>query len=157
MVAAKPPCALFSVRSNPGSPITSSGGTPLEVPIPREVRLLLDGNQTVAFSDGAWNQTLPQLAVFDSTFVSENVHTGEAVDTEQRRSLYRVIIGAQGVGLARRIEDLDAQIRDKNTEIRDAAGDVQRHFLQGMTIDDFVALPGDPDIDAKIAFKEREH
>ncbi len=31
--------------------------------------------------------------------LTENVHAGETVDTAQKRNLYRVTIGTQGVGL----------------------------------------------------------
>ena len=148
-------CAILrSLQS--GEPAYIIGRHTLGSPGPPEVQFLLDGNRLAIFSNGAWNETLPQLAVFDSTFITENVHAGETVDTAQRRNLYRVIIGSQGVGLARRIDDLDAQIRAKNTEIRDAAAAVQRHIPQGMTIETFVGLPEDPDIDTNIAAKERE-
>lgn len=148
-------CAVLrSLQS--GEPAYIMGRRTLGRPDPPEVRLLLDGNRPATFAAGGWNESVPELAVFDSTFVTENVHAGEAVDTDQRRNLYRVIIGGQGVDLARRIEDLDAQIRAKNTEIRDATTAVQRHVPQGMPIEAFVGLPEDPDIDTKIAAKDRE-
>ena len=149
-------CAILrSLQSGESAYII--GRRTLGSPDPPEARFLLDGNRPATFSNGAWDETLPQLAVFDSTFITENVHAGETVDTAQRRNLYRVIIGSQGVGMARRIEDLDAQLRAKNTAIRDATTAVQRHVPQGMTIEAFVGLPEDPDVDTNIAAKEREH
>ena len=94
-------CAILrSLQS--GEPAHIIGRHTLGSPDPPQVRLLLDGNRPATFEDGAWNTTLPQLAVFDNTFITENVHAGETVDTAQRHNLYRVIIGSQGVGLVRR-------------------------------------------------------
>lgn len=52
------------------------------------------------FANGAWNSTVPDIAIFDSTFVSENVFSGDFVDIDHKRSLYRVIVGKAGVAPA---------------------------------------------------------
>jgi hypothetical protein len=71
-----------------------------------EVDILTD-NGNVVFRNGAWNAAFPDVAIFDGTYVSENVFAGDVVDTEHRRNLYRVIIGAQGVALANRVNELE--------------------------------------------------
>jgi wobble nucleotide-excising tRNase len=120
-----------------------------------EVQLLtINGN--ITFRDGAWNGTTPNIAIFDGTYVSENVFAGDVVATEHRRNLYRVIVGAQGVALAAHVNDLDDQIRMKNVEIRDNRAALQRHVPRNMTVEAFIALPQDPQIDAKISAKEQE-
>jgi wobble nucleotide-excising tRNase len=120
-----------------------------------EIKILLDGGMA-AFTKGAWSATVPNLAVFDSTFVSENVCSGDAVDLNHKRNLYRVIVGKQGVDLARQIEDRDAASREKSTEIREKRAAVQALVPQGLTVEAFLALEEDAAIDAKIAEKERE-
>ena len=115
-----------------------------------EVRLLL-GNGPATFSDGSWDTTMPQLAVFDDSYVTDNVYSGEAVDTAQRRNLYCVIIGSAGVALARRIEELDSQIRQKNADIREARSAFQQHMPPEIPFDEFAGLPEDPAIENKIA------
>ena len=117
---------------------------------------LLTASGPIWFRNGAWTAEFPDIAVFDGTYVSENVFAGDAVGTEHRRNLYRVIIGAQGVALAARMDALEEQIRRKNTEIRENRGLLQRHLAAGMTVDAFIALPEDQEIDAKIAAKEQE-
>src|SRR6266436_5619593 len=117
---------------------------------------LLTATGPIWFRNGAWTAQFADIAVFDGTYVSENVFAGDAVGTEHRRNLYRVIIGAQGVALAARMDTLEEQIRRKNTEIRDNRGLLQRHLAGGMSADAFIALPEDREIDVKIAAKEQE-
>ena len=147
-------CAILRSLKH-GEPAYITGRRSLGSPDQPEVRFLLDNNR-VNFNNGAWSETLPELAIFDATYVTENVHSGEAVDTEQRRNLYRVIIGSDGVALARRLDGLDAQIRHKNLEIREARAIVQRHIPQVIGFDEFIELPEDAGIDGKIAAKEQE-
>ena len=66
------------------------------------IQLLAD-NRTVSFRAGAWTETLPNFAIFDSTFIAENVFSGDAVDLEHKRNLLRVIIGKQGVNFAKEV------------------------------------------------------
>lgn len=108
------------------------------------------------FSNGKWNSTLPDLEIFDGTFVSENVYTGDAVDTEQRRNLYRFIIGEQNVSLARRVDELDSQMREISAGLRDTQSEIQRHVPRGVEFDIFLGLREDEDIDAKIQAKSKE-
>ena len=122
---------------------------------PPEIQLLT-GNGTVSFRNGAWSAAFPDIAVFDGTYVSENVFAGDVVHADHRRNLYLVIVGAQGVALAARVNDLDERIRVKNGEIREMRAQLQRHFSPSMTVEAFIALPEDPAIDEKIDAKQQE-
>ena len=122
---------------------------------PPEVQLLF-GNGNTTFCNGAWSVAFPDIALFDGAYVSENVFAGDVIDTEHRRNLYRVIIGALGVTLAGRLNNLAGQIKAKNTEIKDNRTRMQRHVPTGMTVEVFMALPEDAAIDTKIAAKEQE-
>ena len=147
-------CAILrSLQS--GEPAHVLGRTALGTDGAPEIKMLLDG-EPVTFSKGAWSATVPELAIFDSTFVSENVYSGDTVDLHHKRNLYRVIVGKQGVDLARQIEDLDAESRAKSTEIRERLAAVQVLVPQGLAVEVFLALKEDPAIDAKIAKKEKE-
>ena len=96
-----------------------------------EVELLFDSGN-VTFRNGAWNVGFPELLVFDGTFIAENVHAGDVVDIEQRRNLYRVIVGKEGVGLAIEEERLAGESRAKSTEIKAAEKAIQSHVPAGM-------------------------
>lgn len=119
------------------------------------IELLLDDNAVARFANGAWNRTLPDISIFDGTFVAENVYSGDVVDTDQRRNLYRVIIGHEGVALAEEESRLTAEARTKTTEITASGRVIQQHVPNGMTLAQFLVLPAEPGIDTTIAEHER--
>ena len=107
------------------------------------------------FDGSSWSNVYPYLEIFDNSFVTENVHSGEEVDISHRRNLYRVIIGEKGVTLARCEAKLAEESRDTTREITAATKAIQPHVPTGMTFDAFIGLPAEPDIDSKIVEKER--
>jgi len=147
-------CAILrSLQSDDATHVigrTTLGGTDLP-----EINILTDACFT-AFRQGTWTAPVPEIAIFDSTFVSENVHSGEVVSIEHRRSLYTVIVGKQGVELAQKIEVLDGKSRAKAAEISDKTSAAQAFAPRGMTVEIFIALQEDPTIADQIAAKERE-
>lgn len=118
------------------------------------IELLLEGAQA-RFDGTAWNATKPEIAIFDGVFVAENVHSGEVVDIEHKRNLYRVIVGDAGVKLAAQDADLAAESRAKTGEISTAGKAVQPHVPAGMKLDAFIALPETADIAAQIEAQAR--
>src|SRR5688500_1570264 len=91
-------CAILrSLFTN--TPAIIIGRATLGSPDAPDVQLLLGGNP-VTFRNGAWSAAYPDIAVFDGTYINENVFAGDFVDTGHRRNLYRVIIGVHGVQLA---------------------------------------------------------
>lgn len=148
-------CAILrSLQS--GDPAHVIGRTTLGNPGIPEISILFEGDRPAALNAGAWNTTIPNLTIFDSTFVSENVYSGDAVELSHRRNLYGVIVGAQGVALAQQIERYDAASREKSTEIRGKRAVVQATVPQGLTVEEFLPLQEDPEIDVKIAEKHKE-
>ncbi|MBZ0116549.1 MAG: AAA family ATPase [Sandaracinaceae bacterium] len=114
-----------------------------------EVQLRLD-SQNADFKNGTWNVALPELEIFDSTFISENVYTGEHVDAAHRKNLYEVIVGASAVAVAREIDRIDGESRATANEISrletKLRGDIQAPF----EINDFLTLPPVDDLEGKI-------
>ncbi len=119
------------------------------------VDLLLDSGNA-KFDGVNWSKTCPTLAIFDSTFISENVYSGDTVELGHRRNLYGVIVGQQGVKLMKRIKHLDADTRAKSTIIRERADALQKLVPEGMPIKFFYELKEDADIDTKIKAAEEE-
>lgn len=120
-----------------------------------EVRVLKNGD-AVTFTSSAWSGTVPEIAIFDATFVSENVFSGDFVDIAHKRSLYRVIVGRDGVALAKKIDQLDRASRDKAAEIREKATSLQALLPTNITLENFLNTEEDPGIDQRIATAEVE-
>ncbi len=117
---------------------------------------ILHAGRTLSFANGAWSETVSDLVIFDSEFVHQNVYVGDSVDHEQRKNLYRIIIGAKGVVLATKVETLDGKIREANGDIGKKRGAVEKSVPTGMSLDDFLKVAAVSDVDAKITAKESE-
>jgi wobble nucleotide-excising tRNase len=114
-----------------------------------EAEILLDTG-LARFSNGAWTATAADLEIFDTTFVSDNVFTGEHVGPEHRKNLYEVVVGASAVSLAREIDRVDAEGRRLATEIT-AAETVLRALIHApFSLDTFVDLVPESDLTEKI-------
>jgi wobble nucleotide-excising tRNase len=96
-------------------------------------------NGTIRFDGDEWSAPYPELAIFDAVFVTENVHAGDVVDTEQKRSLYRVIVGEEGVSLAEKEAQLVGNSRSKTADIGTVAKAIQSHVAPGMKLESFIA------------------
>lgn len=141
---------------NLGEPAHVVGRKTLGAAADPSVKILTQGDGVITFVGGTWDKAFPNIAIFDSTFVSENVHAGDTVDIGHRRSLYRVIVGKDGVDLARQIETLDAASREKASEVKDKSAALQAHFPRSYTLASFLGLKQDAAIDQKIIDAERE-
>jgi len=119
------------------------------------VQIRLNGN-SISYTNNTWSSTHPELAIFDSVFVHDNVYAGDYVDHNHKKNLYRVIIGAQGVQLAQQVDDLDGQIRDSNTDIRTKKDLVSKNIPQGVTIVEYLGWQPIADIEVKIQQKIKE-
>lgn len=119
------------------------------------VKVLFDAG-LVEFNSGAWSATCGHVEIFDANFVAENVYSGDLITHDHKKNLCRVVLGAEGVRLAKAFDDLDGQVRTLNnalTSTRDAA---QKLVPSGITLDQFIDLPIDPDIEKKLAEKGAE-
>lgn len=117
---------------------------------------ILANGQNHRLQNGAWTANLPEIAIFDSDFVHENVYAGDHVARDHRRNSYRIVIGAQGVQLAQQIDQLTADINTANGNLRRLREQVQRHIEGNLSVEDFLQLAAIADIDAQIQTKEAE-
>ena len=139
------------LRSNgTNDPAIIAGRARLGATSAPDVELLMEGGKAI-FRNGAWNLSAPEFLVFDGVFIAENVFAGDVVDLEQRRNLYRVIVGKEGVGLAVEEERLAVESRNRASEINVTEKAIKSHVPTGMKIEEFIGLPAEPDADAKIA------
>jgi wobble nucleotide-excising tRNase len=117
---------------------------------------LLSGGSVIKFDGTAWSAKHSDVAIFDGVFVAENVHAGDIVDTDQKRNLYRVIVGEAGVKYADDEAKLSATSRAKTTEISNLARAIQSHVPQGVAMEKFIALPDIEGIDEEIT-RQQSH
>jgi wobble nucleotide-excising tRNase len=122
---------------------------------PASVHVRIDGND-FTFGNNAWSANYPDIAIFDSVFVHENVYAGDYVDHDHKKNLYRVIVGSQGAQLAKKIDVLDDRIRNANIAIRTKKDAASRMLPNGVTLDDYLAWQSVADIDNHIQQKSTE-
>ena len=72
------------------------------------------------------------------------------VETDHKRSLYRVIIGHDGLHLAEEEARLAGESRTLTGQISAATKALAHHVPKGMSLDQFIKLAAEPEIDAKI-------
>lgn len=146
-------CAMLrSLQTNEASHLLKRRS--FKAAIPQEVRLILDSGP-VKFSAGAWSARADDLHIFDEQFINANVHGGHEIGIDHRRNFYRVVVGPEGVALAEAIDLLDVAATAKQSEITSEKKVLQQHVPKGMTLEAFLNLPIDRDIDAKIAAAEK--
>lgn len=122
---------------------------------PASVQVRIGGN-TISFLNGAWNTSHPDIVIFDSVFIHDNVYAGDYVDHDHKKNLYRVIVGTQGVQLAEQIKDLDGKIRKTNADISTNKDAVSKTLPDGVGIETYLAWQPVEDIDNKIQQKSAE-
>jgi len=144
---------LRSLKLNDGAYV--SGRKTLGVATQQEIDIRLE-NSTATFRGNAWNSAFPDVFIFDSSFVHENICAGVVVDHEHKRNLYEVMVGENGVHLARRIDCLDDQIRELTKQISSNKAVLEAAVAKQIPAEDFQKLQPDQDIGTKIEAKERE-
>lgn len=113
-------------------------------------------NADYKFDGNVWTNSHPDILIFDSVFVNENVYSGDYVEHEHKKNLYRVIVGAQGVQFARKIEELDEQIRYMNADLREKKESISKNVPSGIAFDDYLRWQPIADIEEQIRQKTDE-
>lgn len=114
-----------------------------------EVKLLLPTGNHVEFTSNAWTTTLPDIVVFDSEFVEQNVYSGFEVRADQRQSLLEFALGNQTVQLKQQIDQLTQDI-ETQTRKRTQAEKTLTGFAPPYNVAQFIALQAVPDAQQKI-------
>lgn len=130
-----------------GDPIPIQERARLGTDHPPHVVLNHGDGTTSVFQDNVWSSSSPSLWIFDDAFVHENVHAGLGVAATHRQNLHDVIIGRQGVRLARAVEQKTDDIASMQRAIRDLESNFDRSVMAGLDIDAFCALETVPNVD----------
>lgn len=119
------------------------------------VVIQLASGGTLRFQDGAWTQSLPNLAVFDDVFVDENIFSGLSIEAGHRQNLHELILGAQGVILGKTFQALVNRIEEHNRALRIKGDAIPSNIRDGLDVDAFCALDAKPNIADEIQSAER--
>jgi len=124
----------------------------LDTSEPPEIELLVkqgSSKNPVTFNSGAWSSSYPDIVVFDSEFVDQNVYSGFEVRTDQRQSLLGFALGDDAVQLKDIISTLtkDIEVATKN---RSDAEKRLSGYTSTFNLKDFIALKPVENIEIKI-------
>lgn len=112
-------------------------------------------NDKYVFQNRAWNKANPNILIFDSKFIAENVFDGESITFDQQKNLNTVIIGKKGQDLNNEIIALQKQSDDFANQKGEKTREFTHHF-PNQYFDRFKSLSEDTAIDDKIKDKDKE-
>lgn len=112
----------------------------------------------VGFASGCWGNSPGKIFVFDAEFVHQNLHVGDSVTRDNKRSLLPVVLGDAGVALAQKIVALDAEQRDLTDKMKKSVDVIRAKcpIVTSAKISDFCSAPIPADIEDKIAAATRD-
>ncbi len=114
-------------------------------------------DDNVTFQNDAWSLHIPYFEIFDSRFIQENIYVGSQVDIENKRALYKFVVGTTGVGLAHELDAIDNAIRSITSEIGGIEKELKRTIKSPLSVDQFLTLtPPTALLDEEIAQKETD-
>ena len=113
------------------------------------------GAPACIFENGTWSRTLPELAVFDDTFVAENVCSGIEIETGHRQRLHELILGAQGVALNAAVQTRVEAIEVHNRNLRALADAIPAIARGPFDVDTYCDLEPVADIANLVTEAER--
>lgn len=117
---------------------------------PQFVDILWGSGRRRKFENGLWTDASPDIAIFDSTFVEQNVYSGFEIRPEQRQSLLDFALGNDAVAAKRRVDEVTEEIRGITSSLAAMNRELAAH-ASPMAAEQFRALTPVEDISAKIA------
>ena len=109
----------------------------------------------MVFNQNAWNCAPVDMEIFDDIFISENVHSGLAVEPAHRQKLYELILGEQAIKLNTRLKSFVNKITEHNQNLNGIENTIPQSKMDPYTIDQFCALSPQPNIDQAIQEAEQ--
>ncbi|SEN46625.1 AAA family ATPase [Nitrosomonas marina] len=117
---------------------------------PPEVLLQFSNGQQSSFAKENWNNSHPELLVFDADFVEKNVYAGGQVSTDQRKNLLQFALGSSAVNAQREYDQADTAALAASQLVRDLTNQLTG-FHQGVSLQQFRDLAEVSDADNQIA------
>lgn len=112
-------------------------------------------NRSYNFQNNLWSDQFQDLAVFDDSFVAENVCVGLEISKQNKQKLHELILGASGIALNTQLQAHVARIEEHNRSLREKEAAIPALARGNYSIDAFCALQPIQDIGSKILEAER--
>ena len=138
-----------------GDPIPISERRRLAAQHPPQAIVACTGSPPAIFENGAWNRTLQDVMVFDDVFVDQNVYSGLVVDSNHRKNLHELILGSQGIALNQQLQAHITRIEQHNSDLERLRKVIPASELGTLSVNQFCALPTNPNIDQEIQAAEQ--
>lgn len=116
---------------------------------------LVSAAGTITFDNGGWNTKGAPVEVFDTAFITDNVYAGELIELAHDRGLFSVIIGTDGVRLAKHLERFNVIAKTCATALKDAEAALADDVPSDMSKEEFFALGPNPDYAKRLDAAER--
>lgn len=109
----------------------------------------------IVFDNGKWNAKSAPIEVFDTAFITDNVYAGEVIDLAHDRGLFSVIIGADGVALAKHLERFNTIARDCAGALKSAEAAIADDVPTDISREEFFGLSSSAQYDDRLDTAER--
>ncbi|WP_313444447.1 AAA family ATPase [Brevundimonas sp.] len=120
---------------------------------PKVVLTSTAGN--IVFDNGKWNNKSAPIEVFDTAFITDNVYAGEVIDLAHDRGLFSVIIGTDGVALAKHLERFNAIAKDCAGALKSAEAALSDDVPIDLNREEFLGLSSSAQYDDRLDAAER--
>jgi wobble nucleotide-excising tRNase len=98
-----------------------------------------------------------RVFIFDSKFISENIFDGEKLGDDHKANLHKVVVGAEGKKYAEIVSEAMVKVKKCEQSKRDLSAQYTASvFSKIYTLDDFLKIKKDDEIDKKIEEKKQE-
>ncbi|WP_116284917.1 AAA family ATPase [Subtercola boreus] len=92
-----------------------------------EVTLQFDAGHKVTFAQNVWSEARPEIAVYDSSFIESNVHSGTEITAEHRKNLLDFALGDSAVKARAAEEEASKQQQQATESIRRLTSQIEAH------------------------------
>ncbi|MCK0159043.1 AAA family ATPase [Allomuricauda sp. F6463D] len=135
----------FGIAGNPDIKIRFTDGS---------TRTILD------FNSNQWTTGNPNIQIFDTQFITENVFQGEEITFDNQKSLNQIIIGEKGIDLNSEIQQLQKELNELTEKKRQLTNNFNKLLPSSdygnITIEKFCAIPETTHLNDQIKAKKEE-
>ena len=105
-----------------------------------QVTLQFGSGHKVTFNGAVWSEQRPDVLVFDSDFIEQNVHSGGAVTTGQRKNLLDFALGDAAVNARKNVETATASAKLANEKVQTITSQLEG-YRGNLLLAQFESLP----------------